>query len=132
MNKKPASHCGDCIFCSVGNAKKEDLCEYLQREHTGKSKAVFSKELERLFDLDGRGIRRKISALRKEGHPICSGPRGYYYAANQDEINDTVGHFNEFVTGLSNSRTALLFASVVPVDPVPVARVRVILHFEEE
>ena len=67
----------------------------------------------KLFMLDGRNIRRKISALRQDGFPICSDETGYYYADNQKEINHTVCRLNELVTKVSNARTGLLFASVL-------------------
>lgn len=44
--------------------KKKAICEYLRKNHIGKGNAIHSKELEKLFLLDGRNIRRKISALR--------------------------------------------------------------------
>ena len=75
--------------------------------------AFISKELEKLFLLDGRNIRRKISALRQDGFPICSDETGYYYADNQKEINTTVYRLNELVTKVSNARTGLLFASIL-------------------
>ena len=52
--------------------KKKAICEYLRKNHIGKENAIHSKELEKLFLLDGRNIRRKISALRQDGFPICS------------------------------------------------------------
>ena len=70
--------------------KKKAICEYLRKNHIGKENAIHSKELEKLFLLDGRNIRRKISALRQDGFPICSDETGYYYADNQKEINTTV------------------------------------------
>lgn len=42
--------------------RKKAICEYLRQNHIGKEKAIHSKELEKLFMLDGRNIRRKISA----------------------------------------------------------------------
>ena len=75
--------------------------------------AFISKELEKLFLLDGRNIRRKISALRQDGFPICSDETGYYYADNQKEINTTVCRLNELVTKVSNARTGLLYASIL-------------------
>ena len=89
---------------------KEDILNYLKVSHRGEEQAVSSKELEQLFSLEGRSVRRIISALRQEGHPICSSQEGYYYAASQQEINETIARLNEFVTGISNSRTGLLFA----------------------
>ena len=93
--------------------KQTAICEYLKKYHTGKSKAVYSRELQRLFCIDGRNLRRKISNLRREGVPICSDETGYYYADNQKEINATVCRMNELVTTVSNARTGLLFASVL-------------------
>ena len=46
--------------------KKKAICEYLRKNHVGKENAIHSKELEKLFLLDGRNIRRKISALRQD------------------------------------------------------------------
>ena len=93
--------------------RKKAICEYLRQNHIGKENAIHSKELEKLFMLDGRNIRRKISALRQDGFPICSDETGYYYADNQKEINHTVCRLNELVTKVSNARTGLLFASVL-------------------
>lgn len=90
--------------------QKTDVLNYLKGNHRGEEQAVSSKELEQLFSLEGRSVRRIISALRQEGHPICSSQKGYYYAASQQEINETIARLNEFVTGISNSRTGLLFA----------------------
>ena len=94
--------------------KRTAIYEYLKKHHTGKEKAVLSRELERLFCIDGRNLRRKISSLRKDGVPICSDETGYYYADNQQEINQTVCRMNELVTTISNARTGLLFASILP------------------
>ena len=95
--------------------KKNAICNYLRIYHIGRRNAVHSKLLEDMFELDGRNIRRKISALRQDGFPICSDESGYYYADNQEEINNTVGRLNELVTKVSNARTGLLFASVMDV-----------------
>ena len=40
--------------------KKKAICEYLRKNHVGKENAIHSKELEKLFLLDGRNIRRKM------------------------------------------------------------------------
>ena len=92
--------------------RNEDICAYLINNHRGKERAVSSSELERLFSINGRSLRKIISGLRQSGCPICSGCMGYYYAQNQDEINDTVSHLNELVTGLSNARTGLLYSKI--------------------
>lgn len=104
--------------------KKTAILDYLRNYHVGKKNAVHSRELERLFSLDDRAVRRKISALRQEGYPICSGDMGYYYAESQKEINSTVGRLNDLVTGVSNARTGLLFSKLME----PVMTVDVTIH----
>ena len=90
--------------------KNAALCVYLKKYHTGKEKAVPSTELEQLFSLNGRNLRRKINRLRQDGVPICSDRSGYYFAANQEEVNATVFR----LTGDENiqcpDRTAVFFA----------------------
>jgi biotin operon repressor len=94
--------------------RKTAICEYLRQNHVGAEKAVCSRELEQLFSLDGRTLRRKINSLRQDGFPICSGQTGYYYAANQNEINGTVCRLNGLILKMSNARTGLLYASILP------------------
>lgn len=93
--------------------KQSALCAYLEKHHTGKGNAVYSRELERVFCMDGRTLRRRVSRLRQDGFPICSDETGYYYAETQREINETVSRLNELVTKVSNARTGLLYASVL-------------------
>jgi hypothetical protein len=92
--------------------KGQEVCDYRGEYHTGRGNAVYSRERERRFNLDGRNVRRKISKLRQDGVPICSGDTGYYYAASQDEVNETVKRLNQLVTKVSNARTGLLYAQI--------------------
>ena len=101
--------------------KKDGILEYLRKYHCGKRNAVHSKEHEKIFKLDDRAVRRKISALRQEGYPICSGDMGYYYAESQKEINSTVHRLNDLVTGVANARTGLLYAQLA--EPVMTVKV---------
>ena len=93
-------------------SKRQAICDYLREYHAGRENAVYSRELERIFNLDGRNVRRKISKLRQDGVPICSGDTGYYYASSQDEVNETVKRLNQLVTKVSNARTGLLYAQI--------------------
>ena len=47
-----------------GLDKKAAICAYLKNSHTGKSRAIHSRDLQRLFSIDGRTLRRKISGRR--------------------------------------------------------------------
>ena len=67
---------------------KNALCLFLKYFHAGKHNPIHSCVLERCLHVDGRCIRRWISELRREGHPICSGQTGYYYARTPEEIKD--------------------------------------------
>ena len=105
-----------CSACAThGMDKKATICAYLKEHHTGKSRAILSRDLQRLFSIDGRNLRRKISSLRQDGYPICSDESGYYYADNQKEINQTVYRLNGMLTKVSNARTGLLHASLQPI-----------------
>ena len=104
-----------CSTCAThGMDKEATICAYLKEHHTGKRRAILSRDLQRLFSIDGRNLRRKISALRQDGCPICSDESGYYYADNQKEINQTVYRLNGMLTKVSNARTGLLHASIQP------------------
>lgn len=119
--------CRECMIQRTAihtKDKKTAILECLKTNHTGKRNAVHSAELERLFSIDDRAVRRKISALRKEGYPICSGDMGYYYAENQKEINSTVGRLKNLMTGVSDARTGLLFSKF----PEPVLTIDITLH----
>lgn len=72
LKKHPLSH-------------QTEICKYLLENHGGKSRAVHSKELQRLFSLSDRSLRRRINALRQDGFLICSDQSGYYYADNTSE-----------------------------------------------
>ena len=100
--------------------KQTAISDFLKKHHTGKERAVPSRELERLFSLEGRTLRRKINRLRQDGHPICSDENGYYYAGTQQEINATVCRLNGLVTQISNARTGLLYASVMTPEQITV------------
>ena len=84
--------------------KGQELYEYLKENHTGKENAVFSKELEQRFSLSDRSLRRVISALRKEGCPICSGCSGYYLGSTQKEVKRTVSWLNELASGIADAQ----------------------------
>lgn len=92
-------------------SKREEICEYLKQFHKGRENAVLSRELQHIFRLDGRNIRRNVAKLRQQGYPICSDENGYYFAGSQNEINQTVSRLNCLVTAVSNARTGLLYAS---------------------
>lgn len=91
--------------------KKTAILEYIRDFHTGRDKAVFSRELQFIFQLDGRNIRRNISKLRQEGYPICSDENGYYYADSQTDVDLTVRRMDGLIKSVAVARTGLLFST---------------------
>lgn len=81
--------------------------KYMQTEHKGKAKAVFSKELERFFHCKGTEIRRMVNELRTKGVPICSCSRGYYYAESRSDIEETIAHLDGRVSKIKAAQDGL-------------------------
>lgn len=92
--------------------KKTAICRFLYENHRGKASAVFSREVERRFSVNGRNLRRKISKLRQEGYPICSDESGYYYAETKEELVDTICRLSTFATKVSIARNGMLCSSL--------------------
>ena len=95
MNKKPELNI------------EEVFCEYLEKCHKGSANPVQSKSLEAVFYLKGTEIRKLVNTLRCKGKPICSNYYGYYYAANQYEINGTIAQLNSRIQQMSKARDGL-------------------------
>lgn len=71
-------------------ANKTELLQILQR-HTGKSNGIHVKHLAQQLDATERAARKLVAEAREDGMPICGKPEsGYYLAANQQEIDETV------------------------------------------
>ena len=110
----------------------KDLVEYLKSDHVGKGSAITGCELSDRFGKDLTTIQRYVRKSRKNGIPICSCNKGYFYAADQDEINNTVAWMNNHVTGLSNSRTNLLYAVITSkAADKKVKKIRIVMEQEE-
>ena len=88
--------------------KRSEIGLYLKDHHTGSSNSIHSRELQRLFQIDGRNLRRKINRLRQDGIPICSDNTGYYYAETEQEVRDTVFRLNELSTKISRAKDGLI------------------------
>lgn len=87
---------------------EERLCEYLKANYRGSDNRVSSKQLEAFFHVKGTEIRRMVNSLRCKGEPICSDYYGYYYAANQLEINATIAQLSSRIRSIADARDGLL------------------------
>lgn len=80
---------------------------YLKKHHRGQANAVFSKELERIFDLKNREIRLIVNNLRHDGHPICSSGDGYYYARDETEVLRAIHNLNSRIKNITKAKNGL-------------------------
>lgn len=103
---------------------KEVLSDLLRNNHRGVENAVFSRIIEEFLGIGGRDVRRIISELRKEGKPICSDfHKGYYYAENENDIEDAVKGLKEHAKGVSDTVKNLNAAKVKKPDEEIVIRI---------
>lgn len=92
---------------SVNINIKECLCDYLERYHQGAEKAISSKELENIFGIRGRLIRKEVNSLRCEGKPLCSDAMGYFYGRTSHELSATISQLDSRIYRISQARDGL-------------------------
>lgn len=85
----------------------DDFLFYLKDKHTGEENYITSGDLENLFCINGKKVRKIVNELRCNGQPVCSDVNGYFYAENRNEIDNTAQQLlgrtrkiNEAVSGL--------------------------------
>ena len=91
--------------------EKEELLHRLEKHHTGYRNAVSSRYLEAVFRVGGKSIRKAVNALRCDGHPICSGEEGYYYAANSMELAATIRQLQSRIIKIAGAKNGLVRAA---------------------
>lgn len=84
-----------------------DFERYIRHNHTGRLNAVSSKELEEVFGICGAELRATVNKLRREGVAICSCLRGYYYAANKKDIEDTLNHLERRAKSILDAKDGM-------------------------
>ena len=92
--------------------KKYIIEAFLREFHKGEERAIHSRELEALFSLSGRALRKLVSELRKDEVPICSSKDGYFYAKTQAEISKCARMLGRLSDGVNSSRVSLLSSRV--------------------
>jgi len=79
----------------------------LKRYHTGQQNAISSPALAVAAGMSGRKIRTYINTLRAQGHPICSGDAGYFYAATDAELTATIRQLSSRMAEIAKARHGL-------------------------
>lgn len=90
---------------------KDPLLRYLKKKCIGRQNAVSSPALEALFRVGGGKLRRAINQLRCEGHPICSGDEGYFYAETEAELTATIRQLQSRISKIAGAKNGLVRAS---------------------
>lgn len=80
--------------------RKEQLHSYLKDNHRGKSGTISGAALAQAMGISGNELRRLINILRREGVPIASGSRGYYYAVNAGEVYTSINSLKKMECGI--------------------------------
>ena len=79
---------------------KESVYAYLEGSCRGRRRAVSSQRLEQKLNLSGNAIRKQVNTLRRDGEPIASSGKGYFYAENADEVYATIRSLKKMRRGL--------------------------------
>lgn len=58
--------------------------------------------------MKGTEIRRLVNILRSESKPICSNAMGYFYAVNEQELQETIGQLFSRVLMITKARDGLV------------------------
>ena len=80
------------------------------KEH-GIDSPIKSIYLEKMFELTDAEIRHIVSHARLDGEPIGSGGRGYFYARNPGQLDQTIAHLKARECKISMVREALEYLS---------------------
>lgn len=89
---------------------KTSILDYVTKNHNGAENAILAGRLCSMLGITGRLLRRAITELQVEGHPICSDTNGYFYAVSVDEIESTVAHLTSRAQEMEAARDGLLKA----------------------
>ena len=81
-------------------SKREELLECRKVACAGKENAKDSGTLERALHISRSELQRTVNRLRRDGVPIGSCRRGYYYAVTAGEVYTTIRKLQQMERGL--------------------------------
>ena len=87
--------------------KVESLVNYLKAYAYGKNNVVTGKTLSSYFGTTPMGIRILVNKARYNGYAICSCKRGYYYAENKTDIQETINQLNGRISKIKDAISGL-------------------------
>lgn len=87
-----------------------EVISYMKRFHHGESQAAHSRKLEKAFGIRSRELRDVVSRLRVKGITICSSDYGYFFAADEEELNRTIRQLTSRISKIAQARSGLIYA----------------------
>jgi len=79
---------------------EQSILKYLQSS-TGKY--VKSYKIEASFLISGKDVREVINTLRRNGEPIASSTKGYFYTEDPQDILNTITHLRSRQQGIESA-----------------------------
>lgn len=81
----------------------EPITNYIKTHSKGKNQPILGSHIAKALGITGVNVRKRVNDARSCGDPICSSSRGYYIAANKDELNDTIESMLGRIEGISRA-----------------------------
>ena len=70
---------------------------------SGGQERITSKELSKLFRVKDSVVRKAVNVARRNGIPICSSPKGYYYSECNEDIIQTIKSLKHRITDIQGA-----------------------------
>jgi hypothetical protein len=67
-----------------------------------------SREFQHLWNISDVTVRQTMGLLRDDGEPIASGPKGFFYAIDPDELEPTIDNLGERIAVMTRRRALLI------------------------
>lgn len=79
------------------------ITKYIQTHSDGRKHPICGAAIAAAFGISGAEVRRLVNAARSGGDPICSSGRGYYIAADRNEVQQTIDSLQGRIAGMSSA-----------------------------
>lgn len=88
--------------------RKEQVLNHIKTRCFGKKATRKSIEIERTLSISGNELRKQVNDLRREGIPIASSRRGYFYAETAGDVYATIRQLEIMKRGIEAAIAGLV------------------------
>jgi len=85
----------------------DNLVNYLKVNALGKSNPITSRVICNYFGCSSADLRKNVNLARNNGYGICSSVKGYYYATNKEDINETINQLRSRIAKIKEAISGL-------------------------